>query len=151
MGCNWELFELRVIVWPNDAKPPNVPIGQGLFFIGVYLDLRTLGIADFEGRNDYCNFKTVFSHLIQLKALPFTCKQKTNPGPEFGRVQAPERNNELLIGAQLYVHRRDQSEIASITTGIGVMLDDVNVAFTSVNNGIYYVQLFGKKASRVNF
>lgn len=151
MGCNWELFEMRVIVWPSDVKSPQGQIGQGLFFVDVYPDLRSFGIPDFQGHNDQCNFSSVFSQLIKFKALHFSCRQKNNQGGEFARVQKAEQDNETLLGAQLYVHRRDRSEMDTIMTGIGMMLDDVTVAFTSAHNGIYHAQLFGKKASRVNF
>lgn len=146
MGCNWELFEMRVIVWPNEGN-----VSEGLFFVDVYPDLRSLGIADFKGQNDFCDFRSVFSQLVKLKAIPFTCKQKTNPGGSFARIQSAESKNELLLGAKLYVHRRDQSEFVTIESGIGVMLDDVKVAFTSAHNGNYYAQLFGKTAKGENF
>lgn len=147
MGCNWELFELRVIVWPNEGQ-----FSQGLFFVDVYPDLRTLGLPDFEGHNDFCNFRPVFNQLIKLKTLPFACRQKSNPGTEFARIQTAERTNELLLGAKLYVHRRDKSEFDTTNiNGVGIVLDDVKVAFTSINNGSYYAQLFGNSARRENF
>jgi hypothetical protein len=137
-----------VIVWPN-AGEGN--FAEGLFFVNVYPDLKSLGVADFQGQNDFCNFRAVFSQLVGLKTIPFTCRQTDNPNGNFVRLQEAESKGEMLIGAKLYVHRRDQSEFDTIQKGIGIMLDDVKVAFTAANNGSYYAQLYGKKAKGENF
>ncbi|HLA95422.1 MAG TPA: hypothetical protein VK612_06855 [Pyrinomonadaceae bacterium] len=151
MPCNWELFEMRVIVYIDKPRSPAEFSGEGLFFMNVFPDLRSLGIADFKGQNDVCDFRSVFSQLVELKTIPFTCRNKDNSSSVFARMQLAERENENLMGARLYVHRRDRSEFISIESGIAVTMDDVKVGFTANNNGSFYVHLFGNKAKGENF
>jgi hypothetical protein len=150
-SCNWELFELRMIVYIDKPRSPAEFSGEGMFFLNVYPDLRSLGIADFKGQNDICDFRSVFSQLIELKTIPFTCRQKDNSSTVYARMQAAEQSSENLLGSRLYVHRRDRSEFVSIESGIAVVMDDVKVGFTANNNGNYYLHLYGKSAKGENF
>ena len=79
MSCNWEFFELRVIVFTKAIEAGGRGLaGQGPKFFSVTLDLRSLGIPDFQGSNYTCNFTTIFSQLISKRAIPFACSQKNN-------------------------------------------------------------------------
>ncbi len=145
MSCNWELFELRVAVF--HPRHPEM----FMRFWNVYPDLSPLGIGDFQGFNDICNFKSIFSELVTLKTIPFSFRKIINGinGNPFNIAQECERNKLTLRAAKLYVHRRDQSDLSSLTTGIGVLLDRVTVPFTAAMS-IYYVQFSGEEASLVN-
>ncbi|MDQ4123869.1 MAG: hypothetical protein M3209_20715 [Acidobacteriota bacterium] len=149
MACNWELFELRVVFYL-----PRYPQVFSSFW-NVSLDHKTLSIADFQGSNGYCNFKSVFAQLARLKTIPFTFKntpvgQPHNPGGDpFLTATALERNKRLFAAAKLYVHRRDQSDLTSLTIGTGVMLKRVTIPFTA-SIPFRYVQLEGESADLVN-
>jgi hypothetical protein len=145
MSCNWELFEFRVVVFH-----PRHPT-MFMRFWNVYPDLSSLGIGDFQGSNDSCNFKSVFSELASLKTIPFSFRKIINGinGNPFNIAQSCERNKLTLRAAKLYVHRRDESDLSSLTTGIGVLLDRVTIPYTAAVP-IYYIQLSGEAASLVN-
>jgi len=152
MSCNWEFFELRVIVFTKAIEAGGRGLaGQGPKFFSVTLDLRSLGIPDFQGSNYTCNFTTIFSQLISKRAIPFACSQKNNEQGNFGIVEAAGRNKEILPAAKLYVHNQKQSDGVSVSTGFGVLLQGVKVISTFVNNGDYYMHLSGHEASSLNF
>jgi hypothetical protein len=156
MGCNWELFELRVIVFTNAVEAGSRGLaGQGPKFFSVTLDLLTLGIGNFKGSGLDCDFKSVFDQLIKQKAIKFNCRQAENEGGHFGRVQAAERNKEMLPGAKLYVHVRgglnSQNVYPEKFTEPGVLLKGVTIRSAVVNNGSYYIYLEGYEASQLNF
>jgi hypothetical protein len=145
MSCNWDLFEFRVVVLhPNHSVMP-------MRFWNVYPDLSSLGISDFQGSNDSCNFKSVFSELAKWKTIPFGFRKIINGihGNPFNMAQEAERKKLTLNAAKLYVHRRNQSDLSSLTTGIGVLLDSVTIPYTATVPN-YYVYLSGDKASLVN-
>jgi hypothetical protein len=145
MSCNWDLYELRVVVFH-----PHHDV-MAMRFWKVYPDLGSLGINDFQGSNDSCNFKSVFSELATLKTIPFSFRKITLGiyGNPFNIAQVCEQNKVTLRAAKLYVHRRNQSDISSLTTGIGVLLDRVTIPYTAAVPN-YYVYLSGEKASLVN-
>lgn len=152
MSCNWELLELRVVIWTKAIKSPfRGYAGQGVMFYGVFPDIQSLGIGSFQGQNNSCNFRQVFSELVKLKKIPFNCSKNDKYNQSsFLRIQTAERNNELLPGAKLYVHRRDQSDLASKTTGKGIVLDNVKISLTTATQKSYYIYLLGDSASLVN-
>lgn len=153
MSCNWELFELRMVIWIKAIKSPfRGYAGQGVMFYGVFPDTQSLGISSFQGQNSGCNFRQVFSELVKLKTIPFNCSKNDNYNQSsFLRIQTAEHNNELLPGAKLYVHRRNQSDLASKTTGEGIVLDNVKISHTVAAKQSYYIDLLGDSASLVNF
>lgn len=156
MGCNWELFELRVEVFyklGDKAKPNHGAryVGSGSTFFRVFPDLKTLGIGEFEGKNNDCNFKSVFNQLIKLKMLHFNCSQSSNPGNHFSRMQVAERDKEHLPAAKMYVVRSDQAEQTAKTTGLGIWMEGVDVVFTYANSGAYHIELIGDRAGAINF
>lgn len=156
MGCNWELYEFRVRVFYKlgDKSIPRHGsryVGVGSQFFDVFPDLKTLGIGNFQGSNNNCDFKSVFNQLIKLKMIPFNCPQGSNTGNHFSRIQIAERDKEHLPAAKLYVHKRNDSELSSETTGIGIWMEGVDVVFTSASNGAYYIQLIGDDAGSVNY
>ncbi len=154
MKCNWELFELRVAIFLRGQKhkPTGNFTGQILLeFFNVMPDLGTIGIGDFQGSGDDCNFKSVFSQMVELNAMPFSfLKEKIRPDRlNFGNLQAAERNGITYRAAKLYVHRRDQSDLSSLTTGIGMLLENVTIIFTA-KGPMFYVHLSGESANMVN-
>ncbi len=153
MSCNWELYELRIRVWIKAEKYPHRGyFGHGMMFWNVRLThFDTLSIPEFKpDSKGFCNFKTVFDRLIKLKAIPFECPSSSdNQGP-FGRLQTAHRNKEAFSAAVLFLHRRDQSDLASETTGIGVLLEGVSVPLTDAQP-VYHAHLTGNSASPVNF
>lgn len=155
MGCNWELFELRVVVFmrgERNRQNGNFS-GQILWeFHNVTIDLRSLGLADFKGSGEYCNFKTVFTELVKAQMIPFSFggEKFRSDRLNFGNLQAAERNGRKFTAAKLYVHRRNQPSEASLESGEGVLLGTVSVDFTAIAKGSHYVQLSGEKASLVN-
>lgn len=156
MGCNWELYELKLIVWVKGKKVLTRGfIGNGLTFYSVTLDFHTLGINGFKGSNNHCDFKSVFNELARLKFIPFMIgkggPQYYNPMSHFGRLQTAEKNNETLPAAMLYVHTRTQGDAASQTTGLGVLLEGVTVGFTAAGESGAYAHLFADSASTRNF
>ncbi|MEZ5584665.1 MAG: hypothetical protein R3F37_19550 [Candidatus Competibacteraceae bacterium] len=152
MSCNWELLELRVVIWTKAIKSPfRGYAGQGVMFYGVFPDIQSLGIGSFQGQNNSCNFRQVFSELVKLKKIPFNCSKNDKYNQSsFLRIQTAEHNNELLPGAKLYVHRRNQSDLASKTTGEGIVLDNVKISLTTAAQKSYYIYLLGDSASLVN-
>jgi len=152
MSCNWELLELRVVIWTKAIKSPfRGYAGQGVMFYGVFPDIQSLGIGGFQGQNNSCNFRQVFSELVKLKTIPFSCSKNDKYNQNsFLIIQTAERNNELLPGAKLYVHRRNQSDLASKTTGEGIVLDNVKISLTAAAQQSYYIDLLGDSASLVN-
>ena len=151
MSCNWELFEFRVIVmFKLAAQSGSRYVGLGGLFWEVKPDIATLGIGDFQGSNDFCDFKTVFSQLSKLKMIPFVCPQQANTGNAFSRVQVAEKDKEHLPAAKLFVHRRDEEDIVSDMRGPTVWLQGVDVGFTAVNGGFYYAQLRGDASGLLN-
>ena len=152
MGCNWELFELRVVVFTNGVRASGRGFaGQGATFEAIYLNLRTLGISDFRGSNNSCDFQSVFNELIKLKTLPFNFTQNGDVSNYFGKIESAQRNKEKFPAAKLYVHRHDQSGEHSKSAGVGVLLEDVQVDFTNINNGRYHIHLSGGSARPVNY
>ena len=164
MGCNWEMYELRLMVWTTAKKSPagRFTRGQvGVQFDSVGLDLATLSMQSVTPKDstDACSFKAIFDQLAKLKTIPFGFSRKIiktdrfylDPPTHFMRLQTAEQKNEVLPAAVLYVHKRGQSDHTSITTGIGVLLEDVTVTFTSSDQNSYYVQLFGASGKTVNF
>jgi hypothetical protein len=151
MTCNWELFELRVVIY-RPPVPPKVGPGDIWFeFFNVSVDLGTLGMGDFQGSNDQCNFRYVFSQLAGLKTIPFRFSEEKirSDRLNFGNLQAAERNKLKFSAAKLYVHRRDQTDQTSLSTGVGVLLRTISVDFT-VPKPNFYVQLSGDTGSVVN-
>ena len=156
MACNWELYELRVIVFTNTVEAGSRGLaGQGPKFFAVTLDLLTLGISDFKGSGSYCDFPSVFNQLIQRKAIPFACRQKENEGNHFGRVQVAQRNAEFLPGAKLYVQFRTginpNNQQPEKFTEPGVLLMGVTVKSAMFKNNGYYIYLEGNEARPLNF
>ncbi len=152
MSCNWELYELRVRVWIKaDKYPGRGYLGSGMLFWDVKLShFDTLAIPEFKSDSKgFCNFKTVFDRLAKLKTIPFDCPGSQNQNP-FGRLQGASRDKEVLPAAFLFLHRRDQSDVASETTGIGVLLEGVTVPFTDTQP-VYHAHLIGNSATTVNF
>jgi hypothetical protein len=155
-GCNWELYELRVIVFTNAAEGGSRGlVGAGPKFFSVTLDIPKLGIGEFKGSGLDCNFTVVFNELIKRKALAFACRQKDNDGNHFSRVQAAQRNKENLPGAKLYVHLRGGISPKNIypekITELGVLLLGVTVKTSVLNKDVFYIHLEGNEASPVNF
>jgi hypothetical protein len=151
MSCNWELFEFRALIMLTlAAKSGTHYLGLGALFWEVIPDLRTFGISDFQGSNDYCDFKSVFDQLAKLKRIHFRCPQKSNTGHQFGRIQAAERDKEHLPIAKLFVHRRDDDNGASDLKGATIWLQGVDVLFTVIDKDNYYVQLSGDSAGTMN-
>jgi hypothetical protein len=122
-------------------------------FFNVRVDLRSLGLGDFQGSGEACNFKTVFSELAKLKIIPFSfASERLEKGrPDFGNLQGGQLSNSTLRAAKLYVHRRDQSDHSSDTTGVGVLLESVKVATALKSEKGYYAILTGDSANLVNF
>lgn len=156
MGCNWELYELKLIVWVKGTKAPTRGFaGLGVTFYSVTLDFHTLGISGFQGNNNHCDFKSVFGELKRMKFIPFMIGKggpaHYDPMSHFGRLQTAEKNKEKLPAAMLYVHMRRQEDMTSQTTGLGVLLEGVTVGFTATSQGGAYAHLFGDTASTRNF
>lgn len=130
MGCNWELFELRVVVFMRGE--------------------RNRQNGNFSGQ--ILNFKTVFTELVKAQMIPFSFggEKFRSDRLNFGNLQAAERNGRKFTAAKLYVHRRNQPSEASLESGEGVLLGTVSVDFTAIAQGSHYVQLSGEKASLVN-
>jgi len=153
MSCNWELYELRLRVWIKAEKLRGRGFsGLGMMLWNVMLDhQKSLGIPEFKpDSKGNCNFKAVFDQLIKLKKISFNCPSSSeNQGP-FGRLQGAKQKNELLPAAFLFLHRRDQSDLASETTGIGILLEGVSVPFTD-SQPVYHAHIVGNSASPVNF
>jgi len=155
MGCNWELFELRVVIFMRGerSKQGGNFTGQVLWeFKNVSVDLKSLGIADFKGSGDFCNFRNVFTEMVKTQMIPFSFgkQQPQSDRLQFENLQAAERNSRKFPAAKLYVHRRNASDQVSLDAGEGVLLGTVSVDLTAVSQGIHYVQLSGEKASLVN-
>jgi len=156
MPCNWELYELQVIVFTKAVEAGSRGLaGAGAKFFAVTLDLHTLGINDFKGSGLYCDFASVFNQLIKRKAIPFACRQKGNEGNHFSRVQDAQKNAENLPGAKLYVQSRtgiNQDNILPLNfTEPGVLLQGVKVRSALYKNNDYYIYLEGYEASPLNF
>lgn len=155
MGCNWELFELRVVIFMRGEgnKQTGNFTGQILFeFHNVTVDLKALGIADFKGSGDFCNFRNVFTEMVKTQMIPFGFGKQGQRSDrlQFGNLQAAEKNGVKFTAAKLYVHRRDQPEEINLEVGEGVLLGTVSVDFTAVNQGNHTVWLSGAKARLVN-
>jgi len=153
MSCNWELYELRVRVWTKAKNYPGRGYrGMGMMFWNVRLaHQQALGIPAFKpDSKGNCNFKTVFDQLVRLKKIPFSCPTSSENQAPFGRLQGASRDKELLSAAVLFLHRRDESDLVSETTGIGVLLEGVNVQFTEAQP-VYHAHLIGNSARTVNF
>ncbi len=156
MPCNWELYELRMVIFIRGEKNKSTGNFSGEVyweFLNVRVDLRSLGLGDFQGSGDACNFKTVFSELVKLKIIPFSfANERLEKGkPNFDNLRAGQSSNSTLRAAKLYVHRRDQSDHSSDTTGVGVLLEGVKVAIALKSDKGYYVTLTGDSANQVNF
>ena len=124
MTCNWEYFDLILRVYPNAKKVNGRIEGNGWTFANVTLDLLSLGIADFQGKNYTCNFSFVFSELAKMKliraSLPFQVRQLHIDGNRKNRtrvieqrdsflmLQKAEKDQNKLSAAHLFVLRRDQ-------------------------------------------
>jgi hypothetical protein len=76
---------------------------------------------DFKAQND-CNFKTVFSELVRENDATSFRPKRSKATDSTGNLQAFERVS-IFWAAKLYVHRRDQSDASSLTTGIGMLLE----------------------------
>jgi hypothetical protein len=153
MSCNWELFELRLRVWIKANKyPQRGYFGNGMMLWDVRLEHQfNLGIPAFKpDSKGNCNFKSVFTALAGIKKIPFTCPASNENRSPFGRLQVAQRNKEVLPAAFLFLHRRDQSDISSETTGIGILLEGVTVLFTKAQP-VFHADLSGNSASTVNF
>ena len=76
MQCNWELFELRVVIYGHfNASQPLKDIWWQFFNVSV--DLKTLSMSDFQGVGNTCNFRQIFSQLAGLKLIPFGFPKET--------------------------------------------------------------------------
>lgn len=120
-------------------------------FFNVMPDLSALGIGDFQGSGNDCNFKSVFGKMVELNAMPFSFpKERIKPDRlNFSNLEAAERNGKTFRAAKLYVHRRDQSDLSSLTTGIGMLLENVTIILTA-KVPVFYVHLSGESANMVN-
>lgn len=134
MGCNWELYEFRV-VFDNDPR-----FGGPWRFINVIPE--PFGLKSFEARNGVCDFRSVFQRFVFLRYFRVSCLRTTEN--EKARSLA-ERNwkgspitprQEFWKYAKLYVHRRDaQSQLH----GIAVHLDAPTIYDYAASGGKYYV------------
>jgi hypothetical protein len=159
MACNWELFELRLRVWLTSRTTSTGKFQglNGLEFFNVTVDLRDLGLKDFEGSGHVCNFAYVFGELAKLKIIPVSFSSKAvktdtshyDPMPSFGVMQQLEKSGKTVPAALLYVHRRNGSEVTSLEAGTGLWMNGVKVMLTS-NAQDYYIQLMGESAKVVN-
>ncbi len=166
MSCNWEYFELRSAVYPGASNPRDNKtrsgriVGSGLMFSNVYLDLPSLGIADFQGLNYTCNFAYVFGQLAKLKIIrasfPFQSKKIFIDGYRkhqtgfidqkwgFSRLQELEKDQKKLLAAHLYVARRDRPE-ELLDTEAQLWMEDVTVLDTDITPKLF-VLLSGDSA-----
>ena len=156
MPCNWELYELRMEIFIRGEKNKSTGNFSGEVyweFLNITVDLRSLGLGDFQGSGEACNFKTAFSELVKLKMIPFSfARERLEKGkPNFDNLRAGQMSNSTHRAAKLYVHRRDQSDHSSDTTGVGVLLEGVKVVIALKSDKGYYVTLIGDSANRVNF
>ena len=150
MTCNWELYELRVVIYrpsPGGKDPGDI----WYEFFNVSVDLRSFGMSDFQGSNNQCNFRDVFGQLAALRTIPFSFPKEriASNRLNFSNLQAAERNKAGYNIAKLYVHRRDQDDRTSLLHGVGVILERVYVDFTAPTP-LFYAILSGSSASVVN-
>jgi hypothetical protein len=153
-NCNWELYELRVAVFLRGEKNNSNGnfSGQASWeFFNISLDLRSHGIGNFQSSDNVCNFKAVFSQLVNLKKIPFgfVNDRIKSDRLNISNLQSAERNKLTLRAAKLYVHSRKQSDHTSNITGVGVLLEGVKVEI-STDNKSYKVTLIGDLANLVN-
>lgn len=155
MGCNWELYELRVLIFSRGTKIPLFGnfVGKTEWeFFNVMLDLPSLGIAGFQGSGLACNFQSVFSQLANMKKLPFgfTSEVFRQDKLNFGNLEAAFKTKTTLRSAKLYVHRRDTSDSITSATGPGVLLETVTIDYAA-RTPHFDVRLSGKSANTINF
>src|SRR3954468_115136 len=142
-SCDWEILELRVLIFNRGAKAKTSGNfwGQPLWqFFNVSVDLKSLGINGFKGSKSYCDFKTPFSALVKLKKIPFSfMREVIEPNMlNFGNLQSAQSKKVSFTAAKLYVQHRDEGELISNVTGIGILLEGVTVITASQTNGGYY-------------
>jgi hypothetical protein len=132
MPCNWELYELRVVIYLRGTKIPITGnfLGETQWeFFNVSVNLSSLGIAGFQGNGLSCNFKSVFSQLANLRKLPFgfTSERIRSNRLNFGNLEEAYKKGLTLGAAKLYVHRRDLSDFVSSAVGPGILLEIVTL------------------------
>ncbi len=150
MACNWELYELRVLIFHRGKKNPVI-MEANWEFGNVSIDFRHLGIPGFSGNGLNCNFKTVFSRLANMKQIPFFFNSEIPSAKKynFDNLVAAYKNNVTLGVAKLYVHRRDSFDLVTSVTGPAILLETVTVEY-AVKSSRFDARLSGQLANVVN-
>lgn len=155
MSCDWEIFELRVLIYLRGAKVPVTGnfIGQNQWeFFNVQVDASSLGVPNFQGSGGNCNFTAVFSQLAKLKKIPFNfgVDVKRTGGLGFDNLESAYRQKLPLKAAKLFVHRRGLPDTVSSMVLPGILLENVTVDFAS-KTPTFNALLSGASANTVNF
>lgn len=158
-NCNWELFEFRVIISVVGGQFSLIDVALGNISTehvpiwNVSPILTEFGIGGFQGGNEHCNFKTVFEQLAKVPTISFLFTKETvenvNNLYGYSTLAAFYSNSRTLPRARLYVHRKDQSNLASLVTGVAIEMKDVSVVSIEKSNA-YYVYLGGQRARVIN-
>jgi hypothetical protein len=153
MECNWELFELILVVYPKAQKLHSGRIvGEGWQFDNVTLELRSLGIADFHGVKHTCNFADVFGQLAKRKLIKASFPGQVKLSYEdalhnlrtttrdqrstFQLLQKAEKDQKKLTAANLYVARRDEPKYTTRSVLLAeaqLWMEGVRVLGTEIN------------------
>ena len=151
MACNWDLYEFRLNIYTAGKWGPGKFIGSGMKFFNLSFDMT--GLGEFEGSNDYCDFKPVFAKLAAKKAFSFGFSLETVgsyiPYNYFDVLEQTTKLNytpTVFPAAILYVHRKDRLDIVSQEIGPFIFFENIQIISTSAEAKTFgtTIKRFGK-------